>query len=99
MNAAYQVEVEYRKPLKKIDGHMLKVRFNDLGMFIDGWTLRRMSNSPSGWWFQPPARIFSGKYIPMVEFAKGEFWQWLEAEAIRVVEAKIAVKPAGSNHA
>lgn len=84
MSSPFNVEIEYRKPIK--GGHMLKVRFNDLGMYIDGWTLRAAANSPSGWWFQPPFRNYNGTYIKMVEFAKGEFIDWLQSEAIRVVE-------------
>ena len=85
MDAPFNVEVIYRKPIK--GGHMLKIYIPAFEWYIDGWRLVPSDRNLSGWWFQSPARPYGRKLIPMIEHANGKFWQWLEAEAIRVVEA------------
>ena len=87
----YDVTIEYRKPIKG-NGHMLKVHFRGLGMYIDGWTIRPSASAqnPSGWWFQPPARPYNGRYKQIVEFnKKSEFWLWLEEAAVSLLQSRI----------
>lgn len=88
METPFNVMVEHRKPIRG-GGHMVKVHFLDLGMFIDGWRVTHSDKHSSGWWFQPPARKDerTNKFISTVENDKNHpFWLWLEAEAVRVVE-------------
>jgi len=79
------VEVEYRKPINK-GGHMVKVIIQDLGVYIDGWRVTPSDRNPSGWWVQPPARNFNGKFIPTIEFDKTNiFWQKIEKVCVETV--------------
>ncbi len=86
MTNKFGIVVEMRGPFKKGDGYRLKVSCVPIGMYIDGFTAKRSVKNNYGWWIQPPARMYGGKYIKIIEFNTHlPFWQCIEDMCVEVV--------------
>jgi hypothetical protein len=57
------------------DVYSIKVEIFDLGIYIQGMTMRK-SKMQDGWWLQPPKHPKNGKYFADVEFdTRTELWR------------------------
>ena len=68
-------------------GYRLKVSVIDLGMYIDGWTLRKSTKSNDDWWLQPPAVNLGSRWHLTVEFDHSKaFWQEIQQECLKALQ-------------
>lgn len=66
-------------------GYRLKVSVIDLGMYMDGWTLRA-SDKDDGWWLQPTAIRLGNKWRQIPEFDHSKaFWKEIRETCLQAV--------------
>jgi len=61
------------------NGYRLKISVLDLGLYINGFTIRRSEVNTTGWWVQAPANNKNGKWFNPAEFDKSKSL-WVEIE-------------------
>lgn len=67
---------------------IVKVGFPKIGMWQNGWTVKRSPNHPEkGLWVQPPSMKAGLRWIKVVEFdTKGELYGLIQDEIHRAVD-------------
>jgi|SRR5579884_1207255 len=81
----YHVEATVRAEIK--DGYRLKVSVLDLGLYMDGFRVTSSDKNDSGWWVQPPAIPYKGRWLYMPEFDKNlTLWHEIEQTCIEAIQ-------------
>lgn len=67
-------------------GYRLKVSVIDLGLYIDGWTIRSPRENGE-WWLQPPAHKVGNRWVNPAEFDKSKsLWKEIYSECLDAVK-------------